>query len=103
LPQAVRRGLGYSQEDATNTLTVNVEGLIRAYLAGTRTLEDLRVWLLDHVQDVLDADDPRLSQLDGMLWLLISEYDRRDRDEASIQATLGQLVTPVPPLPPTRV
>jgi hypothetical protein len=74
------------------TLAGELEGLIGAYLLGTRTLEDLRAWLLDHVQDVLDATDPRLDELDGELWLLISEYDRRDRDEASIRAELRRLV-----------
>lgn len=81
-----------------------LEELIQAYLIGARTLEDLRQWLLDHVQDVLDTADSRLSQLDGELWLLISEYDRRDRDEASVKAALRQLVLRTSPpqlsLPP---
>jgi hypothetical protein len=83
-----------SAEDSTMTLATELESLIRCYLLGTREMEDLREWLYDHVQAVLDSDDPRLDELDGELWLLISEYDRRDRDEASIRIALRELVPP---------
>jgi len=82
------------------TLATELEDLIRRYLLGTRTLEDVREWLLDHVQAVLDSSDPRLDELDGESWLLISEYDRRDRDEASIREALAQLVSVDAPLQP---
>jgi hypothetical protein len=81
-----------SAEDSTMTLATELEGLIGCYLLGTRNLEDLRSWLYDHVQAVLDSSDPRLDELEGELWLLISEYDRRDRDEASIHAALRLLL-----------
>src|SRR5438132_405942 len=67
-------------------LTGELEDLIRGYLCQRRTLDDLREWLLDHVQDVLDSTDPRLNELDGELWLLIAEYDRRDRDGSAGRA-----------------
>ena len=45
------------------TLAHELDGLIGAYLRDARTLEDLREWLVDHVQDVLDTPDPRLAEL----------------------------------------
>ena len=82
------------------TLATELEELIRCYLLGTREMSDLRCWLYDHVQAVLDSTDPRLDELDGELWLLISEYDRRDRDEASIREALAELVPVDLPLQP---
>jgi len=90
----------HSVEDTTMTLTTELEELIRCYLLGTRTMEDVREWLLDHVQAVLDSTDPRLEELDGESWLLISEYDRGDRSEASIREALAQFVPTDSPLQP---
>ncbi len=74
------------------TLAHELESLTGEYLAGRQSLEDVRAWLIDHAQDVVDQEDPRLDELDGQLWLLISEHDRRDRDEASIRAELRQML-----------
>lgn len=86
------------------TLAHDLEALIEAYVREERSLADLREWLLDHVQDVLDSPDPRLAELDGVLWRLISEYDRRDRDEASVRTELTSFLTPVrrSPAAPSR-
>jgi hypothetical protein len=82
------------------SLARELEDLIGEYLGEHQTIGDLREWLYDHVQAVLDSSDPRLDELDGELWLLISEYDRRDRDEASIREHLGRLVPEaIPPHP----
>jgi hypothetical protein len=70
------------------TLRHELETMISAYLRGQRDLGDLRAWLLDHTQAVLDTPDLRLDELDGTLWRLISEYDRRDRDEVSVRDAL---------------
>ena len=70
------------------SLAHELESLTRSYLVGRTSLEDVRQWLVAHAQDVVDADDPSLDELDGELWLLISELDRGDRDEASIRADL---------------
>ena len=88
------------------TLTHELERLANAYLRHERVLDDVREWLLDHAQTVLDTPDPCLDRLDGELWRLISEYDRRDRDEQSFRAALASLMTssdqPPPALPRSR-
>jgi hypothetical protein len=68
------------------------EGLIGAYLRNERGLDDLRTWLLDHVQAILDTSDARLDRLDGELWRLLSEYDRRNRDEQSVRDVLTAIL-----------
>jgi hypothetical protein len=35
------------------------------------------------------SDDRELIALDGLAWMLLSELDRGDRDEASVRAELG--------------
>jgi hypothetical protein len=82
------------ESEGTMTLTQELKALAGAYLNKRSSLEDIRAWLIDHAQDVVDAADPRLDDLDGELWLLISEYDRRDRDEASVRTELGRLLRP---------
>src|SRR5262245_49137281 len=82
------RRAGGSGGDAMTALRHELEGVIGAYLRDECGLADVRAWLLDHVQAVLDTSDPELAALDGELWRLISEYDRRDRDEESIRAAL---------------
>lgn len=70
------------------SLAQELEALTRSYLVGRTSLEDVRQWLVAHAQDVVDAEDQRLDELDGELWLLISEFDRGDRDEVSVRADL---------------
>lgn len=86
------------------SLAHELESLTRSYLVGRTSLEDVRQWLVAHAQDVVDAEDSRLDELDGELWLLISELDRGDRDDASIRADLelffqdrGELVPALSP------
>ena len=73
------------------TLVQELDGAIGGYLRREHSLDDLREWLLDHVQQVLDSPDPELASLDGTVWRLIAEYDRRDRDEASVRTELQRL------------
>jgi hypothetical protein len=78
----------------TMTLVRELKGLTDEYLAGTRSLEDIRTWLIQHAQEIVDQEDPWLDDLDGLLWLLISEYDLRDRDEVSIRDELRAALRP---------
>ena len=77
--------------EVTMSLAFELEALTRSYLGGRSSLEEVREWLVAHAQQVIDADDPRLDELDGELWLQISEFDRGDRDEANIRSDLEQL------------
>ena len=56
---------------------------------GTKSVDDLRSWLEDHVDEVIESDDERLTDLDGLAWTLIGELDRGDRDESSVRSELG--------------
>lgn len=88
--QIRRRG---DRGDAVMTTLVHqLEGAIGDYLRGGRSLDDLREWLLDRVQQMLDSSDPRVATLEGELWRLLAEYDRRDRDEASVRTELERLL-----------
>ena len=62
----------------------------RAYVECRSPLAELRSWLADHVQEIADAHDTALDELDGRLWSLISEFDLGHRDEASIRAELSK-------------
>jgi hypothetical protein len=78
--------------EVTMPLTHELEALAKSYLEGRTAVEDLRHWLVEHAQGVVDAADPRLDDLDGELWLLISEWDRGDRDEASVRDDLASFL-----------
>ncbi len=73
------------------TLYSELQRLVAELVAGARPVDDVRSWLEDHVDDVLESDDERLIGLDGLAWTLIGELDRGDRDEASIRSELGSV------------
>jgi hypothetical protein len=58
---------------------------LASYIRGEIPLSDVRLWLAGHVQAIADEDDPALDATEGLAWLLISEYDDRQRDESSIR------------------
>ena len=66
-----------------------LQALVAELSRGTRSVVDLRSWLEDHVDEVMESDDERLIALDGLAWTLIGELDRGDRDEASVRSELG--------------
>jgi hypothetical protein len=82
--------MALADPEVTMSLAREIETLTRSYLGERASLEEIRQWLVVHAQDVVETDDPRLDQLDGELWLLISELDRGDRDEASVRVDLEQ-------------
>jgi hypothetical protein len=78
----------------TMTLLSELQCIVAELALGSRPLNDLRSWLEDHVEDVLESDDKRLTELDGLGWTLIGELDRGDRDEESVRAELGAVASP---------
>jgi hypothetical protein len=71
------------------TLYTELQTLLAELSRGTKSVSDLRSWLEDHVDEVMESDDERLMELDGLAWTLIGELDRGDRDESSVQSELG--------------
>ena len=66
-----------------------LQTLVARFSRGKKSLADLRAWLEDHVDEVMESDDERLTELDGLAWTLIGELERGDRDEASVRSELG--------------
>lgn len=62
------------------------------FAAGTATIADLRGWLEDHAQDVLDADDPTATALADQLWIVVGEVDAGLLDEVGARAAARRLV-----------
>ena len=75
------------------TLYAELQSLVTEFSQGRKSLADLRSWLEDHVDEVIDCSDERLGELDGLAWTLIGEMDRGDRDEASVRTELGAVAT----------
>ena len=75
------------------TLYSELQTLVTELSRGTRSVEDLRSWLEDHVDEVMGSDDKRLTALDGLAWTLIGELDRGDCDDASVRAELGAVAS----------
>ena len=75
------------------TLYAELQSLVAELSLGKKPVDDLRSWLEDHVDDVMESDDERLTELDGLAWTLIGELDRGDRDEASVRSELGAVAT----------
>jgi hypothetical protein len=75
------------------TLHVELYSLVAEFSQGRKSVADLRSWLEDHVDEVIESDDERLTELDGLAWTLIAEMDRGDRDEASLRTELGAVAT----------
>ena len=76
------------------TLYAELQRLVAEYSRGTRSIDDLRSWLEDHVVEVMESDDQQLTELDGLAWTLIGELDRGDRDEAGVRSELGVVAAP---------
>jgi hypothetical protein len=76
------------------TLYAELQSPVAGFSQGKKPVAELRDWLEDHVDEVIESDDQRLTKLDGLAWTLIGELDRGDRDEASIRTELGAVATP---------
>ncbi|MGH2355548.1 MAG: hypothetical protein ACRDI2_00780 [Chloroflexota bacterium] len=70
-------------------LLAEIEGHVREYVEGRRTVQDLHFELAAFVQDVADSDDERVQRLDGLAWLLISEFSDGHRTEDEVKAQLA--------------
>jgi len=76
------------------TLYAELQSLVAECSRGRKSVADLRSWLEDHVDEVIESGDEPLAELDGLAWTLIAEMDRGDRDEASVQTELGAVASP---------
>ena len=70
-------------------LDAELRHLIEEYLVGGVSLEVLVAWLADHVQETFENVAAR--DLSDRLWILVSEFDRADRDEESLRRELAAL------------
>ncbi|MGH2370458.1 MAG: hypothetical protein ACRDI2_19965 [Chloroflexota bacterium] len=61
---------------------------VRRYLHQEHTLRQLHRWLAGHVRQLADSPDEAARRLDGLAWLLISEYSYGHRTEDSVRARL---------------
>lgn len=69
-------------------LTHALQDMLSAYLDGRMTLEQLRLWLAEHVQELPDAEDPEATRLADQVWILLSEFDYGHREEEDVRAEL---------------
>ncbi len=63
--------------------------LIEKYLAGDVLLDELVGWLAEHAQETFD--NAAVRDLSDRIWILVSEFDRADRDEESLRHELAAL------------
>lgn len=75
-------------------LSAQLSALIQSYLAQETSLEAVEDWMAEHALDIEAADDSDARGLLGLVWLLISEYDRGDRSEESVRAELSAALRP---------
>ena len=75
-------------------LLSELQQILAEFALDHRPMHDVRSWLEDHVDEVMEAVDEHLHQLDGAAWTLISEYDRGDRDEDGVKSELRKLLMP---------
>src|SRR3712207_3812917 len=75
--------------EGTMGLMTELEALVRECVYQGRSLDDLRTWLGQHVQAVLDSRDERLVQLDGTCWGLLAELDCGDRTADEVREDLA--------------
>lgn len=66
---------------------------VTAYVRGEATIFALHDWLARHVQALADSPDAAARALDGLAWLLISEWSIGDRDEADVRRELADALT----------
>lgn len=84
----------------TKRVQDELRAAVRRFVAGRDTIAALHDWLAAHVQALADSTDAAARSLDGLAWLLISEWSIGDRDEASVRRELAEaLRQPRPPAP----
>lgn len=65
---------------------------ILSFVRGERSLSALRSWLESHVQEIEDADDPALDDLDGSAWNILAEWDYGHWDAARVRSEFRELL-----------
>jgi hypothetical protein len=80
--------------EGTVSLVQELQRELAAYVEGRAPLGDLRRWLGAHVPAIYDADEPEAQAIADEAWLLLSELDARERDEASVRAEVSRYAYP---------
>ena len=62
---------------------------IMAFVARKQSLGGLRDWLTDCADEVADSPHREVHDLAGQAWILLSEHDAGDRNEASVRTALA--------------
>lgn len=75
------------------SLASQLESVIRSYVSGDNSLEQLRAWLDTHVQNTADSADPAAVELSDRVWLLLGELGYGERTEESVRSELIQLLS----------
>jgi hypothetical protein len=70
-------------------LAAQLGAQVHRYLAHETSLAAVEDWMAEHALEIEAADDSDARRLLGLVWLLISEYDRGDRSEESVRAELS--------------
>lgn len=73
-------------------LTEEIRSEIEAVVHDERTLEDLRVWLAEHVQEVADLQNSEVENTADQAWMVLAEWFDGHRDEASTRGALAALI-----------
>ena len=68
------------------------ESVIRSYLDGDLSLDELQDWLDAHVQATADSADPAAIELSDRAWILLSELGYGIRTDESVRAEFRQLL-----------
>jgi hypothetical protein len=67
---------------------------LAAYVEGCASLETLCTWLGSHVAAIYEADEPEAQAIADDAWLLLSEWDARERTEERVRAELRRFAYP---------
>lgn len=75
-------------------LSVELRGLVRAYLEGSASLSDLNEWLGSTVEEIDTSQEDTVKKLSADVWRLVSEHDYGHRGEDSLRSALAELIAP---------
>jgi len=75
------------------SLSTQLESIVRSYLNGTTSLEQLHAWLDTHVQETADSNERAAIELSDRTWILLGELGYGERTEDDVRTELNRLLT----------
>lgn len=75
------------------SLASQLESVVRSYVGGYTSLEQLQAWLDEHVQETADSADPAAIELSDRVWILLGELGYGERTEEAVRSELSQLLS----------